>query len=1127
MPALARSARTVHAVRKQQEVGSFEASTVSKPPGSKAGVRFATRDGSGSFSSSEQLTWAEVTLKIDSLLNGQDRLAHSMDAIASKLGVTQTVAPKRDPGMSDSQSSLYQATPATPPLVTREAAVEQAIDMEVAMLAVTPGEQHLDLDEAQCTQFTTPSEALPAMVADSSIDTSRRTVAIDASPATPTSFHPREEWRHHAGQQLHGITIVSHRGQSQSNSGEGFLMLGGSLILNHMRKWPCSCSPLSPEGPFRMVMDMLSMVLLVVDSVLVPYQLAWEVNGDDLVSAYALMIVSFWTLDMILGFCTGYYTRDHVLVKLYGPIARRYLRTSFPLDFVVVACDWTDVAFEMLRMSGNNLAIVKVLRLLKLGRLIRLGASIRGGKLARMYTKAYRVAQKNGYAEWLAFSTHIVKIMFLIAWINHIGGCIWHIVGISSARNWHRASNLVSDSVEYSLHEYTLYFYWSVTAMVSGASFMVPTTQMENLYITCFILFSLIFGSTLISSLAAMLMELEVSSRERAYAIQTLRAYLYQNHIKASLAVRIEDEIRDGLASEKRFSEADVPSLSLLSSKIRAELWVNVYGPQLLASRIFMRAVSSEGMTFLRDLCQHALSRDFLSAGVEIFNPDMDASGAYFVHYGSMEYQYHDALEKTMSDGRAETPNARGLRKGQAETKLLPSPSDDTATKSKRSYITSSWANGGGRNHKVGVGEWVCEVALWSYWVHCGWMEVATPCELLSITAESLIKVVHGHPEAASVCGRYSVAYCKIANRALESDASCLSDLCHFVHEEDLLPLLPTKTRVAMSTHGFNLLNSQLGWTQFLTSVKMVEDLAAQVNDALCDLWLISQQDSPKIPFASWKLGTVRGSSAHTVVRIISIVVLELRMHPSGRTLVHLGFFHKHRWTEQLGLPSCVIEAGETQEDAIDRLLGWFPDLLPHIQIDTTLAMVEERNGRSLNLLTRIRKTVVKARIIEDELPDVMHLPAGTTVDPDDRIDRLKSATVKPAHELAIAEVLVASTVQHMATDSWLRRHTQMSQATNADLTNQNIRRVLPFMEAWETQSFAFVNTDNDGRSISRAYTWMRMADFDSIRGTIDGRVAVSVFLEERGIPDYHSDKSSESSMSFSPAIEDSEALGV
>eukprot|EP00971_Amphidinium_carterae_P235590 4675156-Amphidinium_carterae.1 len=32
---------------------------------------------------------------------------------------------------------------------------------------------------------------------------------------------------------------------------------------------------------------------------------------------------------------------------------------------------------------------------------------------------------------------------------------------------------------------------------------------------------------------------------------------------------------------------------------------------------------------------------------------------------------------------------------------------------------------------------------------------------------------------------------------------------------------------------------------------------------------------------------------------------------------------------------------------------------------------------------------------------------------------------------------------------------------------------------------------------VAAAYTWMRMADFDSIRGTIDGRVAVSVFLED------------------------------
>eukprot|EP00971_Amphidinium_carterae_P115267 2283180-Amphidinium_carterae.1 len=96
-----------------------------------------------------------------------------MDAIASKLGVTQTVAPKRDccdpfftggvsalqcredPGMSDSQSSLYQATPATPPLVTREALHTPQRRLQSVILFLRRGEaplfMNLQHSEISCT----------------------------------------------------------------------------------------------------------------------------------------------------------------------------------------------------------------------------------------------------------------------------------------------------------------------------------------------------------------------------------------------------------------------------------------------------------------------------------------------------------------------------------------------------------------------------------------------------------------------------------------------------------------------------------------------------------------------------------------------------------------------------------------------------------------------------------------------------------------------------------------------------------------------------------------------------------------------------------------------------------------
>eukprot|EP00971_Amphidinium_carterae_P209545 4156893-Amphidinium_carterae.1 len=177
--------------------------------------------------------------------------------------------------------------------------------------------------------------------------------------------------------------------------------------------------------------------------------------------------------------------------------------------------------------------------------------------------------------------------------------------------------------------------------MVSGASVMDPTSNQEIIYITFWVLFSLVFGSTLISSLAAMLMELELSNREWSKEIQLLRAYLLQNHVPMALRIIIERDVKDKMTREKRLSEADVSSLVLLSSKVRAELWVSVYGI-LLSRPLFMRLAIAMDKTFLRDCCQHAFGREILSSGTEIFKPETEALGAYFVKYGSLVYEHQE-----------------------------------------------------------------------------------------------------------------------------------------------------------------------------------------------------------------------------------------------------------------------------------------------------------------------------------------------------------------------------------------------------------------------------------------------------------------------------------------------------
>merc|ERR1712232_454780 len=64
---------------------------------------------------------------------------------------------------------------------------------------------------------------------------------------------------------------------------------------------------------------------------------------------------------------------------------------------------------------------------------------------------------------------------------------------------------------------------------------------------------------------------------------------------------------------------------------------------------------------------------------------------------------------------------------------------------------------------RVEQGEWVCELSLWAHWLHRGWMESATPSTLLTVDAQSFLKILPGHPELALIARHYGSALCKAA----------------------------------------------------------------------------------------------------------------------------------------------------------------------------------------------------------------------------------------------------------------------------------------------------------------------------------------------------------------------------
>jgi len=1060
--------------------------------------------GPGGGGQHDDLNLREINRKLDGISSGQERLEKALVLVRRQLGslgaanvpdVSMSMGLRNFSPLPSVVSPQDAGSPQNNNAPTSPTGNKMANRFSIPENSIQILDAHTAADmSAETRKASATSTAVTATDAGGNV-VGPNFFADDDYSIFENQLELRDELKH-MGQTLR-INTMSMTKRKSNDSLEN-VRLSSSFMQSRRASSQCG-RVLSPDGSIRMTLDVLSMLLLVADSVLVPYVLAWDVPVTGFWLGHAFFNVIFWTLDMVLSFFTGYYDKDHVLVSNLHKLAKRYLQTHFAFDAIVVGCDWMDLVLELV---GNHqlrdLATVKVLRLLKLGRLVRLGANIRAAKIVNFYTQIYRVAQKHGLSDLLTFSVNITKIIFLIVWINHLGGCMWYFFGQDGAAAWHGFLDLGGD-LQYESTDYLLYLYWSVTAMVSGASFMSPTSDKEILYITLWVLFSLMFGSTLISSLAAMLMELELSNREWSKEIQLLRAFLYQNQIPVALGVRVEHEIRDIMAREKRLSEADVSTLTLLSSKVRAELWVSVYGERL-SRPVFMRAAMAMDPTYLRSFCQHAFNREFLSAGTEIFKPDLEAQGCYCIHSGSLLYQQRDTeLGDSSKNSREmmlparldhENPDQHGspraLRSDVSTKQVrIDSESGRQAYKEYREDPSGTFPVSNASSNMKGqviTGDFICEMALWTQWFHCGWMETATPCELITVLVESFIKILYGHPEVATVLFAYSTSFCRLAKEAAEKDPTFLqSDFNCRIQEESILPLLPLESRIRMSTPAFVYLAGELRWSEMLGGTRLLQDVATQVNEGHCDL----------------TLDTERGPRP-TVVKVVSMVTLKLCTHPAGKVLVELGTYHRHRWTEATALPSLVLGIGETVEEAQERLFNRVLDSQTRhkIEVQSIEDSYEEKVAKTVPAVTRIKRTLITAIIDEKDLPPMTRL-----------LDAEDKGTIKNYHqahlhahmesELSMRSAIIAVPDQGVSSSFsrvvFGRKHAMASQGT-LDLALV-LKKIQPTLDGWEF--FCIPCEDEHEHRTYIALAFVNATEYTRVVHAPEGHEVIKLWLQD------------------------------
>mmetsp|Transcript_6973 Transcript_6973/g.19731 ORF Transcript_6973/g.19731 Transcript_6973/m.19731 type:complete len:1033 (+) Transcript_6973:80-3178(+) len=455
---------------------------------------------------------------------------------------------------------------------------------------------------------------------------------------------------------------------------------------------------IDPNSRFHMIFSMLSLLILVYDLTLLPYVLAWDVEFTGALYVSSWVTPIFWTCDIGINFLTGFY-RGGELVKDLRMIRRSYFRTWFWPDACVVACDWISVILAKTAdgLSSNSSRSLKMLRFTKLGRALRIMGMMRMLRVVRILEELADLYLTEGYR--LGF--RMFNLFTGILWVAHMLACIWYGVGkaapTDTGAHWVDTAYVWVDGAQVrytdtgALYQYMVAFHWAAAQIALGGIDVFPVNSWERWVYICAMMCGFLFGSTLVSTLSAAMMEYQMMQKETTMKLRLLRKYLRENNVEPQVAVPVQKQVEQRLNERDALSEGDVEALRLLSTALRSQLRFEIQRACLTRHPLF-RLWTSLDIRWMQRTCMQAVSFVSLRPKDELFSPGSTATVAHALDSGELIYVQRPDSAPVESDTR----------------KIVRS------------------------------GQWLCEAALWVEWTRVGKAEAETNCALLEVAAEPL-----------------------------------------------------------------------------------------------------------------------------------------------------------------------------------------------------------------------------------------------------------------------------------------------------------------------------------------------------------------------------------------------------
>jgi len=661
-----------------------------------------------------------------------------------------------------------------------------------------------------------------------------------------------------------------------------------------------------PSSPIHVIFNLVGLVVLLFDLTLTPYMLSWDVPMDGLFLYLAYVSLVFWTLDMTLSFFTGFY-RDGELVLAMKDIALRYLRTTFPSDFLVVACDWISMILIFVltpvgdTVDDNSTSGFRLLRFAKLGRLLRIMVVLRVVRYLRIMQQLF----ERTLSDKVRFAVTLLCLSGALLWFNHIVACTWFAIGRVCATedgvSWTNRY-LDRDKQEHA-QEYIVAFHWSLAQVTLGSIDIVATNSSERLFNVVCLITGLLLGSSLISTLSANMVELQMTNKDRTQKMRTLRQYLQENPVPTHVSVAVTQQVTERMRERKRLTEPQVPALEMLSASLFAELRFEIVRPTLIKHSLMYYLYSSH-TSWCFCFCKDGIAFNVLSTEDDLFFPSVPAKATYVMQGGNLEY-------RTESDFLSKY---------------------------------SPW-----QPCIVGPDAWLAEAALWSEWIHTGKAVATEPSHLIEFTPDSFFASLEAHPDLAKVALEYGKQFHRRIVTAGPPHSDYPSDLgVPCTDWDDMVVTMDTQVQVHISLAAWEVL-----------------ELKSKVGTRLSRRGSgnhVSAYDALRSEIVEGKSIVVLNSGG-TPVRIAAVVVVKLT-RDDGCILAQIG-----KWEDGIASPSCELPGGKTEgaemtNDALRRLLltKMKPLAGMAILVSTDKQIIEKTSSQH-KLRTKYLRTVCNMRL--------------------------------------------------------------------------------------------------------------------------------------------------------------------